>query len=309
MRTTKKQEAELFTGVVPFVLTAESASFRHAARQLGVTASSVSKAISKLERELGTRLLHRTSRKVSLTTDGETFLAGSRAAMEHARAAREAVSQAQRAPRGLLCVSLPLPLGRAVLMPSMAHFLRKYPALRLHAVLTDRFVRFEEENVDVAVRIGRLADSTAVAKRVRWLGWVTVASPDYLARQGTPRAPQDLARHNCLRFELPNGRLQDWTFLLDESPKSLAVTGTLTADNGEALLEPALTGVGLIQAHDYMVARELAAGRLVEVLAPYAALGPAVSVLSAPGRSTSPKVRAFAAFVAEVLGENPRGGA
>src|ERR1700759_3192943 len=119
MRRTKKTEAELFTGVVPFVLTAESASFRHAARRLGVTTSSVSKAISKLEHELGTRLLHRTSRKVSLTTEGATFLVGCRAAMEQARGAREAVSLTQRQPRGLLRVSLPLPLGRAVLMPRL----------------------------------------------------------------------------------------------------------------------------------------------------------------------------------------------
>ncbi|HEV8551590.1 MAG TPA: LysR substrate-binding domain-containing protein, partial [Polyangiaceae bacterium] len=305
MRTSRKQEAELFTGVVPFVLTAESASFRHAARELGVTTSSVSKAISKLERELGTRLLHRTSRKVSLTTDGATFLSGCRAAMQHARSAREAVGLAQRYPRGLLRVSLPLPLGRAVLMPKLAEFLQKHPALRVHVLLTDRFVRFEEENVDVAVRIGKLDDSTAVAKRVRWLGWVTAASPDYLARQGTPRTPSELGGHNCLRYELPNGRLQDWMFSVDESPRSLSVTGTLTADHGEALLGPALAGVGLIQAHDYMVASELAAGRLVEVLAPYATRGPAVSVLSAPGRSSSPKVRAFAAFVAEALGQTP----
>jgi len=145
--------------------------------------------------------------------------------------------------------------------------------------------------------------------RTRSSGVRGVPSPDYLAREGTPRTPEDLVRHNCLRYELPSGRLQEWMFSDDESPRPVAVSGTLTADHGEALLEPALSGVGLIQAHDYMVAREIAAGRLVEVLAPYATLGPAVSVLSAPGRVSSPKVRAFSAFVFEVLGETPEGGA
>jgi DNA-binding transcriptional LysR family regulator len=298
------RETHLFSGIVPFVTTAETRSFREAARRLGVTTSSISKAIARLEEELGTRLLHRTSRHVALTSEGEAFAEQCRGAVAQVRAARDTVSQAERSLRGLLRVSMPLPLGRAVIMPALKGFMDRYPALKIHAVLTDRFVRFEAENVDVAVRIGALEDSSAFARRLRTLAWVTAAAPAYLERHGTPTLPAALAQHRCLKFVLPNGRLQDWTFASDGVVSTIDVRGPLTADLGEGLVEPALAGVGLIQAHDYMLANALEQGRLVEVLRPHATAGPPISVLSAPGRRESAKVRAFVAFVTTLIGES-----
>ena len=297
------RETHLFSGIVPFVATADARSFREAARRLGVTTSSVSKAVAKLETVLGTRLLHRTSRHVSLTSEGAAFAEQCRGAIEQIRAARDTVTQAERSLRGLLRVSLPLPLGRAVIMPALKRFIDRHPALEVHVVVTDRFVRFEEENVDIAVRIGTLEDSAAFARRLRNLSWVTAAAPSYLERHGIPGSPAALARHQCLKFSLPNGRLQEWSFATDGVVSKLDVRGPLTADLGEGLVEAALAGVGLIQAHDYMLAPEIASGRLLEVLRPYAAVGPPISVLCAPGRRRSPKVRAFAAFATSVIGE------
>lgn len=305
-------EMDLFAGVVPFVAIAEARSFRAAAQQLGVTPSALSKAMAKLEADLGLLLLHRTSRSVTLTTEGEAFLRQCREAVDRVRAARELASQAQRAPRGLLRVSLPTTLGRLVIMPALPRLLALYPALSVQAVLTDRFVQLTGENVDVAVRIGEIQDSRAVGRRLRTTRWVTAASPAYLARRGTPRSPADLVQHNCLKFVLPNGLLHEWEFVdqagghagkrTGEKAATVAAQGNLVADNGEALVEAAIAGLGLVQAQDFMVASELARGQLVEVLLEHAAPGRHITVLAAPGRSSTPKVRAFMDFTIDLLG-------
>ena len=291
-----------FAGVMAYVATAEARSFRAAASQLGVTPSAVSKAIAKLEAELGVRLLHRTSRTVSATPEGETFLRRCRDAVDQLMAARELASQAQRAPRGLLRVSLPPALGRAIVLPALPQLLARHPQLTVEAVLTDRFVRLAEETVDVALRIGKIADASAVARKVRNVRWSTVASPAYLARAGAPRSPDDLEGHNCLAFVLSSGRAQPWAFVMGSEEVSFAPRGNLAADDGQALVGAAVAGLGVLQAHDFMVAEHVARGELVEVLAPHRAPGPPISVLSAPGRASAPKVRAFTQFVVEVVG-------
>lgn len=303
-------EMDLFAGVIPFVAIAEARSFRAAAQQLGVTPSALSKAMTKLEADLGILLLHRTSRSVTLTSEGEAFLRQCREAVDRVRAARELAAQAQRAPRGLLRVSLPTTLGRLVVMPALPRLLAPYPALSVQAVLTDRFVQLTGENVDVAVRIGAIQDSRAIGRRLRTTRWVTAASPAYLARRGTPGSPADLAQHNCLKFVLPSGLVHEWEFVHSvsghagkaEKGTTVATQGNLVADNGEALVEAAIAGLGLVQAHDFMVASELARGQLVEVLQEHAAPGPHITALAAPGRSSTPKVRAFMDFIRELLG-------
>jgi len=288
---------DLFAGIVPFVATAEARSFGRAARELGVTPSALSKAIAKLEADVGVRLLDRTSRSVSLTAEGAAFLERCRAAVDQVSAARDVAAEAQSAPRGLLRVSLPVALGAGVIVPAMAPLLARHPGLSVEAELTDRYVDLARERVDAAVRIGKLRPSRAAVRKLRALRWVTAGSPAYLARRGTPATPRDLARHDCLRFELATGTLRAWEFLGGRVPTG----GRLVADNGEALVEAAIAGAGLVQAHDYMVAAAVARGQLVEVLARHAAPGPAVSLLLAPGRRGSPKVRAFADLVIGLL--------
>lgn len=301
----KDSSADLFSGVLAFVTAAEAQSFREAARKLGLTPSAVSKAVTRLEARLGLRLLNRTSRNVSLTEEGQTFLRGCQEAVASMRTAEERVLQGQRAPRGRLTVSLPLLLGKLVVLPALKEFCARYSALSVHVSLTDRLVSLADENVDAAVRVGRLPDSQLSVRKLRDVRWVTVAAPTYLAQRGVPRTPQDLASHNCLKFVLPSGTVQQWQFGTPGAELGGSTTpGSLSCDHGEGLIEAACAGLGLFQAHDYSVARPLATGRLVEVLADFSAPGPPISLLMAPGRRVSPKVRAFVEFIVDVVGEH-----
>ena len=301
----KHSEADLFSGVVPFVATAEALSFGAAARKLGLTASAVSKAITRLEAKLGVRLLNRTSRTVSLTDEGHTFFRASQQAVASLRAAGTQVGLAAREPSGTLTVSLPLMLGKLVILPALNRLSENHPALVVRATLTDRVVNLAEENLDAAVRVGELPDSGLAVRKLRPVRWVTVASPVYLARRGVPRAPSDLSAHNCLKFLLPNGLTREWEFSAkgERRPdRTVPTRGTLIADHGEGLVEAAISGLGIFQAHDYVVSEAVARGRLVEVLADFRSPGPPVSLLLGPGKRSSPKVRAFAQLVTGLLG-------
>lgn len=291
-----------FSGVLPFVTAAEARSFRAAARKLGVTPSAVSKAITRLETRLGLRLLNRSTRSVSLTEEGEAFLRGCQKAIVSVRDAEEQVVQAQRAPRGRLTLSLPLLLGKLVVLPALPQFCERFPALSVHANLTDRVLSLTDENVDAVVRVGSLEDSRLSARSLGAVRWVTVAAPAYLARRGVPRTPAELVAHNCLKFVLPNGTAQEWQFAAPGSkPASVKTAGSLSCDHGEGLIEAACAGLGVFQAHDYSVAAALAAGRLLEVLADYSTPGPPISLLVAPGKRRSPKIRAFVELMLDTM--------
>lgn len=296
---------ELFSGVVPFVTTAQEKSFRRAARRLGVTPSAISKAIARLEGELGVRLLNRTSRAVTLTSEGEAFFERSRHAVEAMRAAREIASEAQRAPRGVLRVSLPQALGRLTIVPALPRLLARHPTLSIEAVLTDRKVQLPEETIDVAVRFGELDDSSGVARRLRRVSYITAAAPSYLGRYGRPTKPSDLLEHNCLRFRPPSGAPHAWDYRQRQTGETIRIepTGTLTADQGDALVAAAVAGLGIIRALDFMIAGELARDELVDILGGWSGSSIPLAVLAAPGRHDSPKVRAFMDFMLELLGD------
>lgn len=303
----KPSAADLFSGVLPFVTAAEAKSFRVAARKLGLTPSAVSKAITRLEARLGLRLLNRTSRAVSLTEEGETFLRGCQEAVASVRMAEERVQQTQRTPRGRLTISLPLLLGKLIVLPALKQFCERYPSLSVHASLTDRVVSLADENVDAVVRIGSVPDSRLSARKLGDVRWVTVGAPAYLAKRGIPRTVDELASHNCLKFVLPDGTVQEWILgPAGAERRPTTATGSLFCDHGEGLIEAACAGLGLFQAHDYSVAQELATGRLVEVLPALSAPGPPISLLVSPGRRASPKIRAFVDFIVEILAQHAR---
>jgi LysR family transcriptional regulator, regulator for bpeEF and oprC len=284
--------SDLFDGVVPFVATADAKSFRKAARELRVTTSAVSKAIARLEAKVGARLLHRSARAVSLTTEGEAFLLACRDAVRKVEAARELLSAEQAAPRGVLRVSLPSTFGRRV-VEALPALLERHASLVVEVFLTDRFVQLGDEKIDVAVRIGATEDSSCVRFPLRALRLVTAAAPSYLARHGIPRAPADLATHNCLKFMLPSGLSRAWFFRDGDRTLQQQVDGNFCGDHGEPLLAAALAGLGLVQAPDIVLARELARRDLIEVLADRSAAGPPLTALVAPGRQRSPKVTAL----------------
>jgi DNA-binding transcriptional LysR family regulator len=287
-------QSDLFVGVVPFVAAAQAGSYREAAAQLGLTPSALSKAISRLEQELGVVLLARSTRGVAVTDEGALFLASCQEAVAGVARAREGLADMQRAPRGKLSVSVPLILGQRVVLPALAGFLERHPGLSVHVGCTDRFVSLEDAGVDVALRIGAMPPSRLPARKLRTVRWLTVAAPSYLARRGVPQHPSELDQHDCLAFVRPNGTRQAWQFVQAEAKPPRT---RLTSDHGQGLIDAARAGVGLFQAHDYAVADALSRGELVEVLAPFSAPGPALHLLLAAGKRKSPKVRAFVDFI------------
>jgi LysR family transcriptional regulator for bpeEF and oprC len=289
-----------FAGIVPFVYTARDRSFRRAAERLGITPAAVSKAIQRLEEELGVQLFHRTTRRVSLSAEGEIFLARCQEAMAQVHAGRELIAMAQRDPAGELTVSLPFILGR-VLVTRLSRFLGRYPALALHLRLSDRLSRLVEDRVDVAIRMGELDDSALVARRLMRTRWVTVAAPAYLAQHGTPSRPRDLAGHNCIKFRSPRGTAVEWSFAGTRAADRIKTAGNLDVDQGELLLEAAVSGLGVCQALHFMVEDHVRAGRLVEILREHAAQGPAIHAVCLPGQRSSPRVRAFIDFLVDEL--------
>jgi DNA-binding transcriptional LysR family regulator len=293
---------DLFAGIMPFVATVEGRSLTRAARLLGVTPSAVSRAIAKLESDLGARLLNRTPRSVTLTPEGTLFYRECQAAVAGVRRAREAVSTALESPRGLLRVSLPLALGELVVMPALPRLVARHAGLAIEALLTDRFVDLAAENVDAVVRIGAPRSSGLKRHQLPPVRWATVASPSYLAARGTPRKPEELAQHNCLHFILPSGMVQPWQFGARRgSVVRIASEGNLASDHAGGLLQATLAGLGLLQAHRYMVAAALADGRLVEVLAERAPPPLPLAVLFPSGRERSPNIRAFVGSMVELM--------
>jgi LysR family transcriptional regulator for bpeEF and oprC len=294
---------DIFAGVLPLVTVVDTGSFRAAARTLGVTPSAVSKAIARLESELGVRLIHRTSRVMRLTPEGEEVVAGFREALERVRTTRDAALDAQRVPRGRLRVTWPLSLAGFFADRIVPRMVAQCPDVEVNALITDRVVDLAAENVDLAIRIGELVDSSLIARKVGSIRWITVASPAYLAERGMPRRPEDLTRHACLRFILPSGRIKDWVFRDGDRIITVAPTGSFTADHGDALISAALANVGIVQAQDLMLGDHLVNGTLVELLTEYEAPGPMIHALSAPARKLLPKIRVFMELVADAIAE------
>jgi DNA-binding transcriptional LysR family regulator len=290
------------SGVPAFVQVAEQLSFRDAARILGVTPTAVSKAIARLEERLGATLLHRTSRRVSLTPEGERYFRRCREALDLLAAAQDELDTSTEVVRGAVKISLSFVLGRLV-VDSLHRLMSRYPQVRVELSLTDRDVSLVEDEVDVALRIGSLEDSALVARKLRQTRWTTVASPSYLARMPPIERPADLDAHRCLRFPRPGGGVAEWQFApwAERAPIVYRSPSAVLIDQGDLLVHAAVSGLGVVQALDFMVEGHLARGELVEVLADHAATGPNVHALTLPGRVQVPRVRAIVDLLAEVL--------
>lgn len=288
---------ELFNGVQAFVYTAEALSFRRAAERLGVSAAATSKAVKRLEQELGVALLHRSTRRVALTEEGAAFLERCRAAVEAMEAGRRELAEARAAPRGRVVLSMSPVLGRRVLRHA-PELLARHPELRLELRVSDHYASLVDDAVDIALRLGELEDSALMARRLGQARWVTVASPAWLTRAGVPASPASLEGHEVLRFRAPGGGLVAPRFLGKGPPPRLA--GRLDTDNGELLVAAARAGLGVVQAFDFMVEEDLRAGALVEILEGFAAPGPPLHALWRPGQQRLPRVRATLDWLLEV---------
>lgn len=281
-----------------FAMVAEQGSLSGAARVLGLTPSSISRIITRIEGRIGTRLLLRTTRAITLTAEGEAYLRGARRILADMAEVEDAITD-QGAPRGRLRVSAALAHGRLSIVPLVAAFSARYPAIVVELRLEDEVVDILGGQADVAIRFGQLADSPLTARLIGSIGEVIVASPDYLARHGTPQVPQDLLNHNCLRFNFRRAA-PDWPFRVDGRDFSLQVSGTIEGNSGEVLSQLAKLGAGIARIGAFSVADDLASGELVPLLEAY---NPGdqepIHAVFVGGAAMPARVRAFVDFLVE----------
>lgn len=288
------------TTLLAFAETVRHASFAGAAREMGLSASAVAKSVARLEADLGLRLLHRTTRQVSLTADGAELYERCRRIVDDMAALREEAQGVRGAPRGTIRLNMPLVYGREVVVPRLAALTQRYPALSLELSFSDRYVDLVREGLDGVVRIGALANSGLVARRIGVQNMPLVASPAYLKQRGTPQHPDDLATHDCLAFRLPSsGRLRPWQFRQGKRAVEFIPQASHVFDDGEALLQAAVLGMGLIQLPDYLVAAALKAGRVVEVLPMFRPAALPISLVLPSTRQMTPRIRVLVEALAE----------
>lgn len=298
--------ADLFHAMSIFVKVAEARSFTDAARRLGVTPSSASKVLSRLEERLGVRLINRTTRSVSLTDDGNAFFERCRHILAEIEDAETAVQGRRARLQGHLRIQAPVAFGRKIVIPVLARFLERNPGVTVDVALTDRVTALPEEGVDVVVHIGELQSSSVVARKLCDLRYVTVASPDYLARYGEPATPDDLQRHRCLTYYVPQtNRYRDWHFAVNGQRVSKAVAGPLNINGADGLLEAALEGAGIAMVSTFIAADAVRAGQLRIILPSYVCDGPAISVVYLSRRHLSMRVRAFVDFLTAEMSPAP----
>ena len=296
---------ENLADIAVFVRVVERGSFTLAADDLRLSRAVVSKYISRLEERLGARLLHRTTRRLSLTEAGAALFETSRGALERIDEAEAAVARFQSAPRGRLRVSAPMSFGILHLGPALAEFSRAYPAVTLDMRLDDRFVNLVEEGFDVAVRIGALADSTLVARKLATTRTLACASPGYLAEHGEPESPEDLASHDCLLYSYLS-TANVWRFTARDGREiPVAVSGSYRINNGIVLAEAAVAGHGILIAPSFYLGPRLRDGRLRRILQAYRLPELGIHAVYPQTTHVPPKVRAFVDFLVKRFGKKP----
>ena len=295
---------EPYAGIAVFTRVAETGSFSAAARDLGLSKSAVSKRVAALEDRLGARLINRTTRRLSLTEVGVAFYERAVRILAELEEAEQAISRLQGEPRGTLRINMPMSFGIGHVAPALADFMARYPDLRVAMELTDRQVDLIEEGVDLAIRIAELPDSSFVARRLAPARRVVCASPDYWRRLGRPRHPTELVDHRCLIYTYLSAQ-REWRFHGPEGPIAVRISGCLEANNGDALRDAAVAGLGVYLAPTFIVGEDLRAGRLEEVLAEYEDSRLSVYAVYPHRQHLSAKVRAFVDFLAERFGPEP----
>lgn len=279
----------------------DSGSLSAAAERLGLSASAISRRIAQMENRLNTRLLARTTRRIALTDAGATFCLRARAILAALDEAEQSLTDMGEEPRGTLRITMPVMFGQMRVAPLLPSYLRRYPGVTLEATLNDRVQRLIDEGFDLAIRAGRLADSSLIARRLRPLRLHVVASPDYLERRGVPQSPADLARHDCLTLLSGSGR-SEWEFMVGDRREILRPAGSFQADSLWLLRHAAVGGLGLARLADFIVEDDIRAGRLVPVLSALEVTDEAIHAVYPATRHVSPKVRSFIEHLLAGLG-------
>jgi DNA-binding transcriptional LysR family regulator len=283
-----------------FARIVEGGSLSAGARAVGKSLPAVCRSLAQLEKRLGERLLHRTTRRIALTEAGKEFYERCRRIAAEIEEAEAAVSARKLEPQGVLAVTAPLLFGRMHVAPVVAEYLRRHRKAAVNLLLTDRIVNLVEEGIDAAIRIGELADSSLVARRLGAIPRVVCASPEYLKRNGEPAKPQDLARHDCIRFtDLSPAR--EWTFVENGREIRTKIDGRFVTNNGDAAIDAALHGLGFVMVLGYQVEHPLADRRLVRVLADFEPAPAPVHALYSSARLVPAKLKAFLELLSQSI--------
>jgi len=281
-----------------FVRVAELGSFAAVALEIGQTPSGVSKALTRLEDRLGVKLLHRTTRKLVLTQEGETYLSHARPILAAIEAADAEVAGQGGVPQGLLRINTGTAFAKHRLAALLPGFQKAYPRITLSLSVNDHRIDPFADQIDVTIRVGALSDSDLIAHPLGSVHRIIAASPDYLARFGTPEQPGDLRAHNCLRLKAASAQTL-WPMIENGQAIAYPISGTIECDSADLLLDFALAGLGIIRLGDFLGEKALADGRLIPLLAAYHNPTPApITALILPGRQKLPRVRAFIDYLA-----------
>ena len=284
-----------------FVAVVENGSFARAASRLDQSVSAVSRQVADLERHLDARLLNRTTRRLSLTEPGRAFHERAVQLLADLEEAEQGASAGGMTPRGTLKLTAPITYGTRVLAPLIAAFAARHEQVRVDVDLSDRVIDLVDEGFDLAVRIGDIGSPHLVARRIGTTSLVCCASPAYLDRRGTPRTPDELARHDCLTYEYAAARHQ-WRFAAaDGSERIVRIGGPLHANNGRMLAALAVEGAGVVCEPDFILGPDIARGALVPILADWKLPAIAIHAAYPSRRHLSAKVRAFVGYLAEKL--------
>ena len=288
-----------------FVRVVELGSFARASEEAGAARSTATHCVARLEERLGVRLLHRTTRRLSPTADGRAYYESCVRILADIDEAEEALSSGKLKPRGRLRVSIPPAFTHLAFFPELGRFLRRFPELELEVQVTDRAVNLVEEGIDCAVRAAHIADdATLIARHVANVRWITCASPGYLKARGTPKAIEDLAGHDCIRFVSPStGRAAEWRFETAGKPASFTPRGRLAVTSMESAATAAANGLGIAQVPEPLIAAALRGGSARALLTRHIAPAPSLHVVYPSSRHLTAKVRAFAEFIAEIFPE------
>lgn len=285
-------------GVTEFVAVAEAQSFTGAARALDTSVAQISRKVAALEDRLSIKLLIRTTRKVSVTEAGQTYYQHCRHLVEGLKQADRAITELNAIPQGRLKITSSVTYGEQVIAPLLSDFMLMYPQLELELVLSNQTLDLVEQDFDLAIRLGRLTDSTMIAKRLSSRQVRVCAAPSYIEKHGEPHTLSELSQHNCLVGSLPI-----WRFIENKKEKSVRVKGSVHCNSGMALTNAALKGLGIVQLPDFYVQESMDKGELVEILVPYREPKEGIWAVYPHNRHPSTKVRLLVEFLAQELAE------
>jgi DNA-binding transcriptional LysR family regulator len=289
-----------------FVRVVERQSFAAAATTLGLSPSAVSKLVTRLEDRLGVQLLHRTTRRLSLSSDGEVYFARARQILADIEDAEAEVARSRRAPRGYLRINTSNAFGIHQLAPALPDFIARFPEITIDLAITDRLIDLAADLADVTIRAGRqvVSDAAAGSRKIANYERAICAAPSYLARHGEPRAPGDLAHHLCIMISSLSP--YRWPFRTGSEVEDVEIVRSLAVDNSEAALQLALNGGGIVRLGDMLVAEPIAQGQLVALLTDVHHEEPLeLTAFYREGRQRLPKVRVFLDFLEERFASAP----